>query len=140
MGFHRWQPTRLHLPWDSLGKNNGVGCHFLLQCMNVKSENEVAQSCPTLSDPMDCSLPGYSIHGIFQARVLKWAAIAFSISSDRYIYFRSCNKKALSAHLHWCQPPICPWIFAQVSTPRSYPALQAEVCSAGASVALFSAP
>ena len=89
---------------------------------------------------MDCSLPGSSIHGIFQARVLKWAAIAFSISSDRYIYFQSCNKKALSAHLHWCQPPICPWIFAQVSTPRSCPALQAEVCSAGVSAALFSAP
>ena len=57
-------------PWDSPGKNNGVGCHFLFQCMKVKSESEVAQSCLTLSDPMDCSLPGYSIHGIFQARVL----------------------------------------------------------------------
>ena len=64
--------------WDSQGKNTGVGCHFLLQCMKVKSESEVAQSCPTLSDPMDCSLPGSSTHGIFQARVLEWGAIAFS--------------------------------------------------------------
>ena len=73
---HRRQPTRLPRPWDSPGKNTGVGCHFLLQCMKVKSESEVAQSCPTLSDPIDCSLPGSSIHGIFQARVLKWGAIA----------------------------------------------------------------
>ena len=75
---NRQQPTRLPRPWDSLGKNTGVGCHFLLQCMKVKSESEVAQSCPTLSDPTDCSLPGSSIHGIFQARVLEWVAIAFS--------------------------------------------------------------
>ena len=73
------QPTRLPRPWDSPGKNTGVGCHFLLQCVKVKSESEVAQSCPTLSDPMDCRLPGSSIHGIFQARVLEWGAIAFSI-------------------------------------------------------------
>ena len=65
-------------PWDYPGKNTGVGCHFLLQCMKVKSESEVAQSCPTLCDPMDSSLPGSSIHGIFQARVLEWVAIAFS--------------------------------------------------------------
>ena len=69
---HRWQPTRLRSPWDSPGKNTGVGCHFLLQCMKVKSESEVAQSCLTPSDPMDCSPPGSSIHGIFQARVLEW--------------------------------------------------------------------
>ena len=75
---HRQQPTRLPRPWDSPGKNTGVGCHFLLQCMKVKSESEVAQLCPTLSDPMDCSLPGSSIRGIFQARVLEWGAIAFS--------------------------------------------------------------
>ena len=77
----RRQPTRLSsllCPWDSPGKNTGVGCHFLLQCMKVKSESEVAQSCPTLRDPMDCSLPGSSIHGIFQATVLEWGAIAFS--------------------------------------------------------------
>ena len=75
---HRRQPNRLPRPWDSPGKNTGVGCHFLLQCMKVKSESEVAQSCPALRDPMDCSLPGSSIHGIFQARVLEWGAIAFS--------------------------------------------------------------
>ena len=76
--LHRRQPTRLLRPWDSPGKNTGVGCHFLLQCMKVKSESEVAQSCPTPSNPMDCSLPGYSVRGIFQARVLEWGAIAFS--------------------------------------------------------------
>ena len=75
---HRRQPTRLPRPWGSPGKNTGVGCHFLLQCMKVKSESEFAQSCPTLSDPMDCSTPGSSIHGIFQARVLECSAIAFS--------------------------------------------------------------
>ena len=75
---HRWQPTRLPRPWDSPGKNTGVGCHFLLQSMKVKSESEVTQSRPTLSDPMDCSLTGLSVHGIFQARVLEWGAIAFS--------------------------------------------------------------
>ena len=75
---HRWQPTRLPRPWDSPGKNTGVGCHFILQCRKVKSENEVTQSCLTLCDPIDCSLPGSSIHGIFQARVLEWGAIAFS--------------------------------------------------------------
>ena len=64
-------------PWDSPGNNTGVGCHFLLQCMKVKGKREVAQSCPTLSDPMDCSLPGSSVHGIFQARVLEWVAISF---------------------------------------------------------------
>ena len=69
---HRQQPTRLPSPWDSPGKNTGVGCHFLLQCMKVKSESEVAQSYPTLSDPTDCSLPGSSVHGICQARVLEW--------------------------------------------------------------------
>ena len=75
---HRRPPTRLPHPWDSPGKNTGVGCHFLLQGMKVKSESEVAQSCPTLSDLMDCSPPGSSIHGIFQARVLEWGAIALS--------------------------------------------------------------
>ena len=71
----RRQPTRLQRPWDSPGKNAGVGCHFLLQCMKVKSESEVAQSCPTSSDPMDCSLPGSSVHGICQARVLEWGVL-----------------------------------------------------------------
>ena len=84
---HRQQPTRLSRPWDSPGKNTGVGCHFLLQCMKVKSENEVTQLCPTLSDPTDCSLPGSSIHGIFQARVLEWGAIAFSVWIHRIFFF-----------------------------------------------------
>ena len=77
----RQQPTRLPHPWDSPGKNPGVGCHFLLQCVNVKSESEVAQSCPTPSDSMDSSPPGSSVHGIFQARALEWGAIAFSVTT-----------------------------------------------------------
>ena len=75
---HGCQPTRLPHAWDPPGKNTGVGCHFLLQCMKVKSESEVAQSCPTLNDLKDCSLPGSSVHEIFQAGVLEWGAIAFS--------------------------------------------------------------
>ena len=75
--FQSCPTVRPHL-WDSPGRNSGVGYHFLLQCIKVKSESEVTQSCPTLSDPMDCSLPGSSVHGIFQARVLEWGAIAFS--------------------------------------------------------------
>ena len=85
---HRWQPTRLPRPWDSPGQNTGVGGHFLLQCMKVKSESEVAQSCQTLSDRVDCSPPGSSIHGIFQARVLEWGAIAFSITNEYKIFFQ----------------------------------------------------
>ena len=79
----RWQPTRIPHPWDSPGKNTGLGCHFLFQCMKVKSESEVAQSCPILPDPMDYSLSGSSVHGIFQARVLEWGAIAFSRGSSQ---------------------------------------------------------
>ena len=89
---HRRQPTRLPRPWDSPGKNTGVGCHFLLQSMKVNSESEVTQSCPTLSDLMDCSLPGSSVHGIFQARVLEWST-GFSKSTaftrQEYIAFSS---------------------------------------------------
>ena len=80
------RPTRLPHPWDSPGKNTGVGCHFLLQYMKVKSESEVVQSSPTPSDPMDHSLPGSSIHGIFQARGLEWGAIAFSRLSEKNLY------------------------------------------------------
>ena len=93
---HRRQPIRLPCPWDSPGKNTGVGCHFLLQCMKVKSESKVAQSCPTLGNHMDCSLPGSSVHGIFQARVLEWVAIAFS---DALPYF------LLNKVLAPCPPP-----------------------------------
>ena len=70
---HRWKPTRLPNPWDSPGKNTWVGCHFFLQCMKVKSESEVTQSCPTLSEPMDCSLPGSSRHQFLETDNLpKW--------------------------------------------------------------------
>ena len=82
---HRRQPTRLPRPWGSPGKNTGMGCHFLLQCRKVKNESEVAQSCQTLRDHMDCSPSGSSIRGIFQARVLQWGAIAlggFKICSE----------------------------------------------------------
>ena len=110
---HRRQPTRMPRPWDSPGKNTGVGCHFLLQCMKVKNESEVTQSCPTLSHPMDCSLPGSSIHGIFQARVLEWGAIAFSVMTtyrphfaDDFTEARRLNeyKECLAEHLAWA-----PW-------------------------------
>ena len=106
VGPHRRQPTRLPRPWDSPGKNTGVGCHFLLQCMKVKSEGEVSQSCLTLSDPMDCSLPGSSFPGIFQARVLEWGAIAFSSFVMRLtpnkrteqIFFFKVDKDILGTH------------------------------------------
>ena len=93
---HRWRPTRLPRPWDSPCKNTGVGCHFLLQCMKGKSESEVAQLCPTLRDPMVCSLPGSSVHGIFQARVLEWGAIAFS-SHGLVAIFYSLKTKEIPA-------------------------------------------
>ena len=80
---HGLQPTRLPRPWDSPGKNTGVCCHFLLQSMKVKSESEVARSCPTLHDPMDCSPPGSSIHRIFLARALEWVASPFSRGSSQ---------------------------------------------------------
>ena len=79
MRHHRRQPTRLPQPWDSPGKNTGVGCHFLLQRVKVKSESEVAQLYLTLSDPMDRSPPGSSVHGMFQTRVLEWGAIALRV-------------------------------------------------------------
>ena len=104
---HRRQPIRLPRPWDSPGKNTGVGCHFLLQCMKVKSESEVAQSCQTLRDPMACSLPGSSIHGIFQARVLEWGAVIAI-----YIYIWQ-NESGISIHL---SPPF--WIFLPFRTPE----------------------
>ena len=95
---HRRQPTRLPRPWDSPGKNTGVGCHFLLQCMKVKSESEVAQLRPTLRDPMDCSPPGSSTHGILQARVLEWAAKEeqlYSIMTTAIIIFH-CTEYLLN--------------------------------------------
>ena len=105
---HRWQPTRLPCPWDSPGKNTGVGCHFLLQSMKVKTESEVAQSCPTLSDPMDCSLPGSSIHGIFQARILQWGTIAFSGTFLSSVQFsRSVVSDSLRTHESQNARPPC---------------------------------
>ena len=100
---HRCQPTRLPHPWDSPGNNTGVGFHFLLQCTKVKSESEVAQLCPTPSDPMDCSLPGSSVHGIFQARVLEWVSIAFSNMLSRLVItFLPRSKRLL---ISWLQSP-----------------------------------
>ena len=104
---HRRTPTRFPRPWDSPGKNTAVGCHFLLQCMKVKSESEVARSCLTLSDLMDCSLPGSSVHGIFQARVLEWGAIAFSdVSSICHLFYIQFSvhpeKKLPTSLLHRC--------------------------------------
>ena len=99
--LHRRQPTRLPRPWYSPGKNTGMGWHFLLQCMKAKSESEVTQSCPTCSNPMDCSLPGSSVHGIFQARVLEWGAIAFSMTGAISSLISSLVLLA-SAHLPLC--------------------------------------
>ena len=128
---HRQQPTRRPRPWDSPGKNTGVDCHFLLQCRKVKSESEVAQSCPTLSDTMDCSLPGSSAHGIFQARVLEWGAIAFcNITCYSNLYFKSSSWVYIHIHtahrqtlwlLYLCQkltsssfPPPTQWAFTPI--------------------------
>ena len=97
---HRRQPTRPCRPWISPGKNTGVGCHCLLQCMKVKSESEVAQSCPTLSDPMDCSLSGSSVQGIFQARVLEWVAKAMSLWDVDPREIKVCPCKNWCTHLH----------------------------------------
>ena len=133
---HRRQPTRLPHPWDSPGKNTGVGCHFLLQCMKVKSEREVAQSCPTLS--MDCSLPGSSIHGIFQARVLEWGASVFSIQllvtsyslqphglQDIKLPCPSLSPRVCSNSCplsRWCHPTISSSVFPFSSRLQSFPA------------------
>ena len=115
---HRQQPTRLLCPWDSPGKNTGVGCHFLLQCRKMKRESEVAQSCPTLSEPMDCSLSGSSIHGIFQAGVLEWGAIAFSVSitnSQSLPKLVSIESVMPSNHLILCRPLLfLPSIFPSI--------------------------
>ena len=105
---HRRQSIRLPHPWDSPGKNTGVGRHFLLQRMKVKSESEVTQSCPTLRDPMDCSLPGSSVHGIFQARVLERGAIAFSnypLSNSLLMPFKHAQEsRPLNTHTILIRP------------------------------------
>ena len=106
---HRQQPTRLPCPWDSPGKSTGVGCHFLLQCMKVKSESEVAQSCLTLHDPIDCSPPGSSVHGVFQARVLEWGAITFSGFINYRSLFLTVPETGSKHWQIWClaRKPTC---------------------------------
>ena len=108
---HRWQPTRLRHPWDSPGKNTGVGCHFLLQCMKVKSEREVAQSCPTRSDPRDCSLPGSSVHEIFQARVLEWVAIALTDLLIGSLYFLTAFTQLPHSLMNNNLTSVSMWVF-----------------------------
>ena len=112
---HRRQPTRLPRPWDSPGKNTGVGCHFFLQCRKVKSESEVAQSCPTLSDPTHCGPPASSVHGIFQAKVLEWGAIAFSIESIFNAKNSANNYDPSESEIR---------VSLQIFTPREQPSFQ----------------
>ena len=102
---HRRQPTRLPRPWDSPGKNTGVGCHFLLQCMKVKSESEVTQSCLTLSDPIDCSLPGSSTHEIFQAKVPESGTIALLYV---YLCLYICTCISIAISVLWSVAQLCP--------------------------------
>ena len=120
---HRWQPTRLPCPWDSPGKYTEVGCHFLLQCMKVKSEREVTESCPTLSDPMDCSPPGSSVHGILQARVPEWGATAYNWFQNPLFFFAS--SEARMAHSLLAVTDVSPFFytpFMKISTivPSEY--------------------
>ena len=131
----RQQLTRLLCPWDSPGKNTGVGCHFLLQWMEVKSESEVTQSCLTLSYPMDRSLPGSSVHGIFQARVLEWGAIAFSGSPPSHPF---------NLFLHSQQQPL-PWDCSTIpklqlpaAPPSRGPMFLSGICMAAARTVWFS--
>ena len=111
---HRRQLTRLPRPWDSPGENTGVGCHFLLQCMKVKSESEVAQSYPTLSDPMDCSLPGSSAHGISRQEYWSGVPLPSPQASLSIINSQSLHKFMLielvlrSNHLILCHPLLLP--------------------------------
>ena len=116
---HRRQPTRVPRPWDSPGKNTGVGCHFFLQCMKVKSESEVTQLCPTLSNPMDCSPPGSSVHGIFQARVLEWVAISSSVVSNS-LRPVDCSPPGSSVHGAF-QARILEWVAISFSKGSSLP-------------------
>ena len=96
---HKWQPTRLRRPWDSPGKNTGVGCHFLLQCMKVKSESEVAQLCPTLCDPMDCSPPGSSVPEILQARV--WSGLPLPSLTFTWWRFKVMKNRDTTDKNYW---------------------------------------
>ena len=91
----RQQPTRLLCPWGSPGKNTGVGCHFLLQCMHAYMHAKLLQSCLTLCDPMDSSPLGSPVHGILQARILQWVAVSSSNACMRVkslqLYPTLCN-------------------------------------------------
>ena len=111
---HRQQPTMLPRPWDSPGKNTGVGCHFLLQCMKVESESEVAQSCLSLSDTMECGLPGSSNHGVFQARVLEWVAIAFSSWRPRCLKYKDEILVVVFPGSHLSSSPQFPTLFSNM--------------------------
>ena len=128
---HRRQPTRLPPPWDSPGKNTGVGCPFLLQCMKVKSESEVAQSCLTLCDPMDCSLPGSSVHGIFQARVLEWSTIVSnSLQPPWTVACQVPLSMGLSRQEYWSGLPFpSPGNLPDPGIEPGSPALQADSLS-----------
>ena len=134
---HREQLTRLPCPWDSPGKNTGVGCHFLVQC--VKSKTEVIQSCLTLSDPMDCSLLGSSVHGIFQAKALEWLSIAFRLLLIQYV----CSNKFLSSYWQYIvsSPFHCSlgiWVHHTHWIKNLKPLLLAENTELGFWVLLFS--
>ena len=113
------RPTRLPRPWDSPEKNTGVGCHFLLQRMKVKSKSEVAQLCPTLSDPMDCSQPGSAVHGIFQARVLEWGAIAFSHNIHRDTQKTTSHSGSFIRSIFTCRK--CVWSMKSGWTLLGFP-------------------
>ena len=104
---HRWQPTRLPRPWDSPGKNTGVGCHFL-QCMKAKSEREIAQLCLTLSNPIDGSPSGSPVPGILQARTLERVAISFSNAWKWKVKVKSLSRVQLLA---------TPWTAAYQALP-----------------------
>ena len=122
---HRQQSTRLLTPLDSPGRNTGMGCHFLLQCMKVKSESEVTRSCPTLRDPMECSLPGSSVPGILQARVLEWGAIAFSASCSKKGLLSSCGAQACHCGgFSWCGAPALGIGLQQLQLPGSRAQIQ----------------
>ena len=125
---HRRQPTRLPHPWDSPGKTTGVGCHFLLQCRKVKSESEVTQSSPTPSDPMDCRPPGSSVHGILQARVLEWGAIAFC--QCRRQGFNSCSARIphSAKQLSPCATTIEPVLYSPGATTTAPACCYTEAC------------
>ena len=126
---HRRQPTRLPRPWDSPGKNTGVGCHFLLQCMKVKSESEVAQSCPTLNNPMVCSPPGSSVHGILHAITLEWGAIAFSKGLYIYICLSAAVLNLFDTRGPTSRKIILPWIiFGMIQVHYIYCALYFYYC------------